>query len=81
MKYILEGLKDKIFEINDSGLHLKTIYRALKNTEYDKDNVVSFHSKSGLGVLDELMRSQLFPSESQYRASIPKIDIFTKGRF
>jgi tetratricopeptide (TPR) repeat protein len=31
-------------------------------------------------ILDELMRAQLFPTESQYRASIPKIDIFTKGK-
>jgi len=76
----LQGLKDKIFEISNSGLHLKTIYRSLKNAEFDKDVVVSFHARSGLGILDELMRAQLFPSESQYRASIPKIDIFTKGR-
>lgn len=76
----MQGLKDKIFEITDSGLHLKTIYRTLKNAEYDNDIVVSFHAKSGLGILDELMRAQLFPTESQYRASIPKIDIFTKGR-
>mmetsp|Transcript_16477 Transcript_16477/g.24799 ORF Transcript_16477/g.24799 Transcript_16477/m.24799 type:complete len:1102 (-) Transcript_16477:57-3362(-) len=65
LRYTLQGLKDKIFQIKDAGLHLKDIYRILKVACRDRDRVVEFQASAALGVLSGLMKEQLFFSERQ----------------
>jgi hypothetical protein len=67
LKYLLSGLREKLFVLTDSGTYLKSVYRALKASRGDPDSVVRFHSESALSILDELMREQLFFSEATLR--------------
>ena len=60
----------------DGGNYMKTIYRTLKQSVLSTDSVIKFHSECALGELDEIMRKQLFLSESQLRGeNLPKIRI------
>ena len=69
-------MDSKIFQIDDAGHFLKDIYRILKVASRDTDKVVSFQAELGLGVLDGLMREQLFFSESQLQGDdLPKIRV------
>ena len=70
LKYILEGMKDKLFVIPDGGHYLKDIYRILKIAAKDHDSVVVFQAESGLHILDKLVIEQLQPSEDP-----PKIKV------
>lgn len=76
LKYTLQGLDSKIFQIADAGNHLKDIYRILKVASRDVDKVIAFQAETGLYVLDNLMRSQLFFSESRLMGDdLPKIRV------
>lgn len=58
---------------------MKAAYRSLKASVTSDDAVVVHHCQAALGALDEMMREQLFLSESQLRgAELPTIGIFKK---
>lgn len=78
LKYVLNGIDGKIFQLSDAGNHLKDIYRVLKSASRDADKVIAFQAETGLYVLDRLMRSQLFFSESQLMGDdLPKIRVIS----
>lgn len=76
LRYVVSGLREKLLFMPDGGTYLRTAYRALKLSVYDKDSVVKYHSEVALGELDKMMREQLFFSESQLKGeNTPKIRI------
>ena len=79
LRHLISGLREKLVTIKDGGLHLKAAYRSLKSSVTTDDPVIVHHCQAALGALDEMMREQLFLSESQLRGSeLPKIGIFKK---
>eukprot|EP00604_Paraphysomonas_vestita_P001403 CAMPEP_0174824052 /NCGR_PEP_ID=MMETSP1107-20130205/30152_1 /TAXON_ID=36770 /ORGANISM="Paraphysomonas vestita, Strain GFlagA" /LENGTH=143 /DNA_ID=CAMNT_0016049279 /DNA_START=521 /DNA_END=949 /DNA_ORIENTATION=- len=48
IKYLLEGMKEKLFIIADGGNYLKDIYRILKIVTKDRDKVIVFQAERGL---------------------------------
>ena len=76
LRYIVSGLEKHLFAVDAVGSHLKEIYRTLKVTARDKDDVVKFHAECGLAAVDAVMRAQLTLSEAQLTGEdLPKIRV------
>lgn len=72
IKYILQGLQEKLFYIPFGGNHLKEIKRILTICcQENEDVIVSFQAQRGLFILEEMVKEQLRPKEE----GLPKIRI------
>jgi hypothetical protein len=70
IKYVLEGMKEKMFALTDGGDYLKSIYRILKVACRDSDQVIVFQAERAFYILESLVKDQFVPSEE-----IPKIRV------
>jgi hypothetical protein len=72
IKYILQGLQEKLFYIPFGGNYLKDIKRILTVCcRENEDAIVSFQAQRGLFLLEEMVKEQLRPKEE----GLPKIRI------
>ena len=59
MRHVTLTLKEKFISSAEGGACFSRIYKLLKQADKDADDVVKFHAKQGLLVIDEFMRAQL----------------------
>lgn len=74
LKYLLQIMGWKVLDIMPD--QLKPMYHTLKYVERtDRDQVVVFHAKKALEALNEIMRQELFPQQSDESFGISSLRI------